>query len=210
MNAHYGVRKTRRQCTAFPYPSLSSHTNIAQERRQLEQELHVEIFPGTEIMADIRSHHFVKSSHRDVMVPQPSGDPHGPLNWNTWWKTACILATAMVTFTQGFGPLALASMFPALMEAFQWDLADAIQFTGVCILVLGFSNFIWSVVHLVFTIMYKAHYVLRVPISTSFGRRPVFLLSQLINFGTSIWRARAKSYGSFMGACIVNGIGAGP
>lgn len=50
----------------------------------------------------------------------------------------------------------------------------------------------------------------RVPISTSFGRRPVFLLSQLINFGTSIWRAKANSYGSFMGACIVNGIGAGP
>lgn len=50
----------------------------------------------------------------------------------------------------------------------------------------------------------------RVPISTSFGRRPVYLLSQLINFGTSIWRAKANSYGSFMGACIVNGIGAGP
>jgi MFS family permease len=46
--------------------------------------------------------------------------------------------------------------------------------------------------------------------SSSFGRRPVFLLSQLINFGTSIWRAKANSYGSFMGACIVNGIGAGP
>lgn len=55
-----------------------------------------------------------------------------------------------------------------------------------------------------------AHAVHRVPISTSFGRRPVYLLSQLINFGTSIWRAKATSYGSFMGACVVNGIGAGP
>jgi MFS family permease len=50
----------------------------------------------------------------------------------------------------------------------------------------------------------------RVPISTSFGRRPVYLFSQLINFGTSIWRAKATSYSSFMGACVVNGIGAGP
>lgn len=50
----------------------------------------------------------------------------------------------------------------------------------------------------------------RVPISSSFGRRPVLLASQLINFATSIWRARANSYRSFMGACIVNGIGAGP
>jgi MFS family permease len=52
--------------------------------------------------------------------------------------------------------------------------------------------------------------VIRVPISTSFGRRPVYLFSQLINFGTSIWRAKATSYNSFMGACVLNGIGAGP
>ncbi|OAL53688.1 MFS transporter-like protein [Pyrenochaeta sp. DS3sAY3a] len=163
-----------------------------EERRQIESELHTEILPGTEIMADVGSHHFVKGSHREVLVPQPSDDPNDPLNWSTPWKAACITAAAMVTFTQGFGPLALAPMFPALMQAFETDLAGAVQFTGVCILVLGFSNFIW------------------VPISTSFGRRPVYLMSQLINFGTSIWRAKANTYGSFMGACIVNGIGAGP
>lgn len=50
----------------------------------------------------------------------------------------------------------------------------------------------------------------RVPISTSCGRRPVFILSQIVCLVASIWRARATSYGSFMGACILNGIGAGP
>jgi hypothetical protein len=34
-------------------------------------------------------------------------------------------------------------MFPQLMEAFETDLAAVVQFTGVCILVLGFSNFFW-------------------------------------------------------------------
>jgi hypothetical protein len=29
------------------------------------------------------------------------------------------------------------------MEAFDRDLTDVIQFTGVAILVFGFSNFIW-------------------------------------------------------------------
>ena len=53
-------------------------------------------------------------------------------------------ATA-VSFAQGFGPLALAPMFPQLIEAFDSDLAGVIQFTGVCILVLGFSSFIWYV-----------------------------------------------------------------
>ncbi|KAF2465642.1 MFS transporter-like protein [Lindgomyces ingoldianus] len=162
------------------------------EIRQIEAELHTEILPGTEIMADVGTHHFVKGAGKTVLVPQPSDDPHDPLNWSTGWKIACITASTVVTFTQGFGPLALAPMFEPIMEDFHCSLADAVQFTGVCILVLGFSNFIW------------------VPISTSFGRRPVYLLSQLINFGTSIWRAKATSYGSFMGACVVNGIGAGP
>jgi hypothetical protein len=52
------------------------------------------------------------------------------------------MATA-VSFSQGMGPLANASMFPQLIEAFDSDLPGVIQFTGVCILVLGFSNFIW-------------------------------------------------------------------
>lgn len=47
------------------------------------------------------------------------------------------------SFSQGFGPLALAPMFPQLMQAFNSDLASVVQFTGVCILVLGFSNFFW-------------------------------------------------------------------
>jgi len=83
-------------------------------------------------------------------------------------------------------------MFGDYIEAFHTDLAGAVQFTGIAILVLGFSNFIW------------------VPLSTSFGRRPVYLASSLVCFGSAIWRARAQTYGSFMGACVLNGIGAGP
>ena len=41
------------------------------------------------------------------------------------------------------GPLALAPMFPQLIESFHSNLTDVVQFTGVAILVLGFSNFIW-------------------------------------------------------------------
>ncbi|KAK0734603.1 hypothetical protein B0T26DRAFT_632266, partial [Lasiosphaeria miniovina] len=49
---------------------------------KIENELHVEIIPGTEIMADVESYHFVKSEGKSnhVLVPQPSNDPHDPLN----------------------------------------------------------------------------------------------------------------------------------
>lgn len=48
---------------------------------RIERELNTEIYPGTEIMADVGSHHFVKASSRSdrVLVPQPSQSPHDPL-----------------------------------------------------------------------------------------------------------------------------------
>ena len=58
---------------ARPIPLMSW-----QELEQIEQELHVEILPGTEVMADVGSHHFVKGGSH-VLVPQPSTDPHDPL-----------------------------------------------------------------------------------------------------------------------------------
>lgn len=50
-----------------------------QALHELEQELHTEIYPGTEIMTDVGSHHFVKGGNSGVLVPQPSDDPHDPL-----------------------------------------------------------------------------------------------------------------------------------
>jgi hypothetical protein len=65
-------------------------------------------------------------------------------NWSTKWKFFTMFCSTLVSFTQGFGPLALAPMFPYLIEEFDSNLTDVVQFTGIAILVLGFSNFIWS------------------------------------------------------------------
>lgn len=96
-------------------------------------------------MADVGSHHFVKSGGKSqrVLVPQPSDNQHDPLNWSNTWKISAIIAASFATFMQGFGPLSLAPMFGDYIEEFHCTLADAVQFTGVAILVLGFSNFIW-------------------------------------------------------------------
>lgn len=53
----------------------------SREIHQIEEELNEELVPGTEVMQDIGSHHFVKSSGKSdrVLVPQPSQDPHDPL-----------------------------------------------------------------------------------------------------------------------------------
>ncbi|KAH6656051.1 major facilitator superfamily protein [Truncatella angustata] len=162
--------------------------------RELEEVLHTKIYPGTEIMKDVGTHHFVKAGQgsASVLVPQPSDDPHDPLNWSVKWKVIAMFTATMLSIGLNLGPLANAPMFEEYMVEWNCSLADAIQFTGVAILVLGFSNFIW------------------IPISVCFGRRPVLIFSSLLCAISSIWRARATSYNSFMGASVLNGIGAGP
>lgn len=118
--------------------------------------------------------------------------------------------STVTTFSQGLGPLALAPMFPQLMESFNSDLAGVVQFTGVCILVLGFSNFFWYVFQHCDWASSLTLLCYRIPIQTSYGRRPVLIFSTLICLVSNIWRALATSYGSYMGACILNGFGAGP
>ena len=64
-------------------------------------------------------------------------------NWSPFWKSSVLTSTLLVTFAQTFGPLAIAPIFPQLMEEFHSDLAGVVQFTGITILVLGFSNLVW-------------------------------------------------------------------
>lgn len=142
-------------------PSLTAN-NMAHSTMQISEELDVDIVPGTEIMADVGSHHFVKSKSCSnlVLVPQPDNSPHDPLvnqsraldlhdsnnfsqNWSPFWKGSAIFCTTLNSFAQGLGPLALAPVFPELMQTFDCTLPQAIQFTSVTIIVLGFSNFLW-------------------------------------------------------------------
>ncbi|KAF8542748.1 MFS transporter [Trichophaea hybrida] len=161
--------------------------------REVENALHVDIIPGTEIMAQgVAGIHFVENESNQVLVPQPSNNPDDPLNWSPLWKGIILVSMFMIAFVNAFGPLAIAPQVPMYMA--EWPgktIADILQFIGVCILVLGFSNFIW------------------VPMSTTFGRRWVSILAGLVSLAACIWRANAHSYNSMIGASILHGIGAG-
>ncbi|KAH6971296.1 hypothetical protein EDB80DRAFT_533797, partial [Ilyonectria destructans] len=98
---------------------------------EIQNELHIEVLPGTEIMTDVGSHHFIKSEDSHfVLIPQPSQDPHDPLNWKISWKLSAIITVSTMTFTQGFATLALAPMFPYLIQEYQSTVRDVTQFTG--------------------------------------------------------------------------------
>jgi len=114
-----------------------------------------EDLPGTEIMTDVGAHQFVKSSNKPdrILVPQPSDSPRDPLVCVTYRRhlpvvhrtrtdgNHCRIGTstgssapilvAAVTFAQGMSHLALAPVFPHLMEAFDSNHASVVQFAGV-------------------------------------------------------------------------------
>ncbi|KIY03902.1 uncharacterized protein Z520_00594 [Fonsecaea multimorphosa CBS 102226] len=168
-----------------------STSSEAAAHREIEETLHTTLYPGTEVMTDIGGLHF-KHAGKNVLVPQPSDDPSDPLNWSFMWKMAIMLGMNITTFSWTVGPLAISSQVPYYMAEWNRSLSDVVQFVGVSILVLGFSNIIW------------------VPIARAYGRRPMALLANLLNVASMIWRAEAKSYGSFLGACVLTGIACGP
>lgn len=83
--------------------------------QDIENELDITIYPGTEVMTDVGSHHFIKSSNSKedgrVLVPQPSDDPLDPLNWTLLWKITTLLCVSFVSISQNLGPLANAPLF---------------------------------------------------------------------------------------------------
>lgn len=125
-------------------------------------------------------------------MPQPSQDPNDPLNWSRTWKWLTMSSMALSTFNWVFSPLSLAPQVPYYMKSFDSTLPAVINFIGVSILVLGFTNLIW------------------IPLSRGFGRRPMAIVTTLITTASCIWRAKATTYHSFLGAAVLCGIGASP
>lgn len=76
------------------------------------------------------------------------------------------------------------------MEHFKVDLAKASYLITFNILFLGLGSLLW------------------VPLSLKIGKRPVVLLCSAMFFGSSIWSAVAKSWGSLFGARIIQGVSA--
>jgi hypothetical protein len=98
----------------------------------------------------------LKHNGKHALIPQPSNDPNDPLNWSRTWKWLAMSSMALSTFNYAFSPLSLSPQVPYYMESFDSTLPEVINFIGVSVLVLGFTNFIW------------------IPLSRGFGRRPSY------------------------------------
>lgn len=149
-----------------------------------------EMPPGTELMRNTTHHHLAETqgSHQ-VLIPTPSNDPADPLNWSTKWKLIVIFNQASYVLFSIIPALSIAPVTPIFIAEFQTTPATVSLFLGVCVIVLGYANFII------------------IPFSNIFGRRAACLITGAIVIGSNIWQATAKDTGSFFGARALNGLG---
>ncbi|KAJ7072528.1 MFS general substrate transporter [Mycena amicta] len=123
------------------------------------------------------------------LIPQPSNDTSDPLNFPQWLKIAILL---QVSFLAGLGPLNQATVNPAfvpLAAHFHVTTVVASYQTTIAIAFAGIGSFIW------------------VPLSNTYGRRPVILFSTLIAAASSLGSGKATTWGQLIATRVLNGLG---
>ncbi|EXJ82934.1 hypothetical protein A1O3_06751 [Capronia epimyces CBS 606.96] len=166
--------------------------SLEEVRHVAEAETHVEMLPGTELMAEVAGIHLVHAHNKPtatVLVPQPTASPHDPLNWSKSWKTLVLANQGLFVLSSIIPALSIAPLTPIYVAKWGKSLTEVAFLTGVTVISLGYANLVI------------------IPCSDIFGRRPTLLVCALIALASDIWQALAKSYGSFLGARVLTGLG---
>ncbi|PSN61544.1 MFS general substrate transporter [Corynespora cassiicola Philippines] len=162
-----------------------------------KDEVRIATPPGTVILIDHRETPSDFSAGVLRLVPRPSINPADPLNLPRWRKIAILFCMSLFAFLANFSSSSISSALPAyasspVLGTPPQSLSELNKLVAVHVLMLGASNIFW------------------VPLSNSFGRRPVVLLSLSIMIAASLWAKLATSFESLLAARAVMGIGGGP
>ncbi|PCH03984.1 Major facilitator superfamily domain, general substrate transporter [Penicillium occitanis (nom. inval.)] len=155
---------------------------------------HLEHVPGTALLTDVQGINasplrHAKGSSDILLVPQPSNSPNDPLNWPLWKKDFMLFLICIDTAVVGaWGPM-IAPGYTLMAEQFNMSYNALNGGLGWGLFVIAFSCFITQSMAVVW------------------GRRPIFLLGNLLLFISSTWGYFANSYKSLLAARLVGCIG---
>ncbi|KAL5046451.1 hypothetical protein BDW71DRAFT_214688 [Aspergillus fruticulosus] len=152
-----------------------------------------ETAPGTELLIDQSSEnsgrnlsayqHVKHGDGRILLVPQPSqADRNDPLRWPLWKKWLAFGNALFFAFNGAMtGPMMAGGMLQ-LSAFFNRPLADITYSNGATLICQGFGTLVWM------------------PLAVKFGRRPVYLASNLLMGIACVWVAVAseKTYPVFV------------
>jgi hypothetical protein len=122
-----------------------------------------------------------------ILLPQPSDDPHDPLNWSWLKKHLILIIVSMSAFLPDYG--SATGAVTLLPQAAIWNMSpDYVNHSQVGnVFMLGAGG--------VFVVAFSAY----------FGRLPVLFYFLVVATATAIWCAAAVTFESFMAARILNG-----
>lgn len=168
---------------------------------------HLEHVPGTALLTDVieanQQHRrgglntsFLKHGKgRDadvVLVPQPSRSPNDPLNWPLWKKDLMLFFISVNTAVVGaWGPM-ISPGYAQMAEEWNMSYNTLNGGLGWGVFVIGISCFFTN------------------SLAVIWGRRPIFLLGNLLLFISSLWAFFANSYTSLLASRLVGCIGMSP
>ncbi|KAL5324775.1 hypothetical protein ACEPPN_005893 [Leptodophora sp. 'Broadleaf-Isolate-01'] len=125
-----------------------------------------------------------------ILVPQPSRNPNDPLNWPLWQRDMILVIYCFCTLAcvGGGGPV-LSSMAIPLITEFRLSFQQVSLLSGYQLCAVGAIGLLISAC------------------ARKYGRRPTLLFSISSCFAGSLWMGFAQSYGSMVGARVVQGLG---
>lgn len=134
----------------------------------------------------------LKTKDGVILQPQPHDDPDDPLNWPLWRRDLALLVIGLYSFIIGGMTPILAPVMSTLEVEFSRPLKDLTYLVGAFMFALGVGAIFFA------------------PTAVLFGKRPVYILSQVILVASLGWAAGSKSFGSLLGARILSGIAGSP
>ncbi|KAH9222545.1 major facilitator superfamily domain-containing protein [Leptodontidium sp. 2 PMI_412] len=168
---------------------------------------HLEQVPGTALLTDVidanQQHHHNgidtsilkhgKGRNADVvLVPQPSNSPNDPLNWPLWKKDLMLFFICIDTAVVGaWGPM-ISPGYAEMSVQFGVSYNYLNGGLGWGIFMIGVSCFFTN------------------SLAVIWGRRPIFLLGNLLLFISSLWAYFAHSYSSLLASRLIGCIGMSP
>lgn len=161
--------------------------------------------PGTvalidnELVRTVTGHHEVEEKHVHLQ-PEPSADPADPLNFSMTRKLTILALMSVYAAVANISSSVLSSALPNLVTAWA-TFSQRGPPTGI----VPFDN----LAHLIAVnnLMLGAANIFIVPLSNTYGRRPIILLCLAMLTGFSIWCAEAQSFHSLLAARVFQGIG---
>ncbi|KAI2619836.1 MFS general substrate transporter [Hypomontagnella submonticulosa] len=168
------------------------------------EDKHLSHVPGTALLTDVIGSddhgprgaaallHGKGKDSDVVLVPQPSNSPNDPLNWPLWKKDLMLFFICIDTAVVGaWGPM-ISPGFVEMAKQFGISYNKLNGDLGYGILMIGLSCFFTNSMAVVW------------------GRRPVFLLGNLLLFISSIGGYYAHSFEALLGFRLVGCIGMSP